>query len=97
MSELTLIPSNRSIQKPRATGNERGSEAECELKSFINSMTSLVGTNASGSLTELWLNELACMECNPGSGSFSWRSVSLSASSKLAGRVIASQFSDRSL
>lgn len=78
-------------------GNERISEAEHELKSFINSMTSLVGTSASSSLTELWLNELACMECIPGSESFSWRSVSLSASVKLASRVIASQLSDLSL
>jgi hypothetical protein len=97
MSELPLIPSHKSIQKAPAMSGGRMSEAEYELDSFINCMTSLIGTSASSSLTELWLNELACIECTPGSESFSWRSVSLSASVKLASRVIASQFSDRSL
>jgi hypothetical protein len=93
MSELRLIPSHESIERAPAIAHERISEAERELNSFINSMTSLIGTSACRSLTELWLNELACMECIPGSESFNWRSVSLSASVKLAGRVIASHLS----
>ena len=94
MSELRLIPSHGSIDEAAATRQEPISEAERELNSFINSMTGLIGTSASRCLTELWLNELACMECTPGSESFNWRSVSLSASVKLAGRVIASQLSE---
>jgi len=69
------------------------SESECELNSFINSMTGLIGPGASGTLTDLWLDELASMECIPGSESFNWRSVSVSASVKLASLVISSQLS----
>jgi hypothetical protein len=93
MSELRLIPSQESIEKPAAIDRRPISEPERELNSFINSMASLIGPGASRSLTELWLNELACMECIPGSESFNWRSVSVSASLKLASRVIASQLS----
>jgi hypothetical protein len=88
-----MIPSDESIEKVPATGREVLTEPERELNSFIRSMTSLIGPGASNSLTEVWLDELTCMECAPGSEDFNWRSVSLSASMKLAGRVIASQFS----
>jgi hypothetical protein len=93
MSDLRLIPSEESIEISPAIDRKPVSEPERELNSFINSMESLIGPGASMSLTELWLNELACMECIPGSESFNWRSVSLSASVKLASRVIASQLS----
>ena len=93
MSELRLIPSEESIEDGTAIDRKPLSEPERELNSFINSMTSLIGPGASASLTDLWLDELACMECIPGSESSNWRSVSLSASAKLARRVIASQLS----
>lgn len=95
MSELRLILSEESIEKSAAFDQRRMSDPERELNSFINSMASLIGPEASSSLTEMWLNELACMECIPGSESFNWRSVSVSASVKLANRVIASQLSGR--
>ena len=91
MSEMQLIPSEESIKKALAIDREPVSEPERELNSFINSMASLIGPGASRSLTDLWLDEVACMECIPGSESFNWRSVSLPASVKLASRVIASQ------
>lgn len=93
MSELRLIPSHQCIVKAPESGRGQLSVPERELNSFINSMTSLVGPGASSSLTELWLDELACMECLPGLETFNWRSVSVSASAKLASRVIASQLS----
>jgi hypothetical protein len=93
MSELRLIPSQESIEKAPAIDRRPVSEPERELNSFINSMASLIGPGASKSLAELWLNELACMEWIPGSESFNWRSVSVSASLKLANRLIASQLS----
>jgi hypothetical protein len=93
MSELRLIPSQESIEKVPAIDRRPVSGPELELNSFITSMASLLGPGASRSLTELWLNELACMEWIPGSESFNWRSVSVSASLKLANRVIASQLS----
>jgi len=93
MSELRLIPSEESIEKETAIDRTPLSEPERELSSFVNSMASLIGPGASRALTDLWLDELACMECIPGSESFNWRSVSLSASVKLASRVVSSQLS----
>jgi hypothetical protein len=93
MSELRLIPNEDSIEIALAMDRKPVSEPERELNSFVNSMASLIGPGASRTLTDLWLDELACMECIPGSESFDWRSVSLSASAKLANRVIASQLS----
>jgi hypothetical protein len=93
MSELRLIPSYELIVRARDGGHGYASVPERELNSFIDSMTSLIGPGASGSLTELWLDELACMECIPESETFNWRSVSVSASAKLASRLIASQLS----
>ena len=94
MSQVRLMKSHESIGTAPAIGSGRISEPQRELNSFINSMTILIGPGACEFLTELWLNELACMECFPGTESFNWRSVSLSASMKLANRVIASQLSD---
>jgi hypothetical protein len=93
MSEMQLIPSEESIEMAPAIDHRRVSEPERELKSFVNSMASLIGPGASRTLTDLWLDELACMECIPEPKSFNWRSVSVSASMKLASRVIASQLS----
>jgi hypothetical protein len=93
MSELRLIPSHESIEKAPAIGQETVSAPERELNAFIDSITSLIGPGVPTSLTELWLNELACMECIPEPESFNWRLVSVSASVKLASRVIASQLS----
>ncbi len=93
MPELRLIPSHISIAKAPESRCGHLSVPERELNSFIDSMTRLIGPGASGSLTELWLDELACMECIPESDGFNWRSVSVSASMKLASQVIASQLS----
>jgi len=94
MSEFRLIPNRGLVETAPAVGGEPVSEPERELNSFINAVTSLIGPGGSRSLTELWLNELACMqERIPGSEDFNWRSVSVSASVRLAGRVIASQLS----
>jgi hypothetical protein len=93
MPNLRLIPSHHSIEEAPAINREPISEPERELNNFIDSMMNLVGPGASRSLTELWLDELACMEWIPGSEDFNWRMVSASASVKLAGRVIGSQLS----
>ena len=93
MSELRLMQSHESTGKSLENGDRGASVPERELNRFISSMTSLIGQSAAISLTELWLDELACIECVPGTKSFNWRSVSVSASTKLASRVIASQLS----
>ena len=87
------MQSHESIETAPAIGSGFISDPERELNRFIKAMTSLLGAGACESLTELWLNELACMECFPGTESFNWRSVSLSASVKLAGQLIGSQLS----
>lgn len=96
MSESRLIPDPTLIKTPGAISREPVSEPERELNRFIGSMTRLLGPGASESLAELWLNELTCMECVPGWQGFDWRSVSLSASARLASLLIASQFSGSS-
>jgi hypothetical protein len=93
MSDLRLIPDHKSLEKAPANCHERVSEPERELNSFIDSNANLMGPGASRFLAELWLNELACMGCISGSERLNWRSVSLSASVKLASQVIASQLS----
>lgn len=65
---------------------------ERELLDFIHAVTELLGPSITGVLTEIWLNEVACMECAPGPGGLDWRMVSMAASTTLAGRLIASQF-----
>lgn len=97
MRELRLTSSQEPIDQAPGIGREASSDPERELNSFIDSMAMLIGPGASGSLTELWLDELACMDCFLRSEGFSWRSVSLSASVRLANRVIASQLSGRLL
>jgi hypothetical protein len=97
MREFRLISSYESIEQAHPIDREGASEPERELNSFIHSIASLIGPGASGFLTELWLNELACMECIAESESFNWRSVSVSASVRLANRLIASQLSGRSV
>jgi hypothetical protein len=76
------------MEQTPAIDRERISEPERELNNFIDSRLGLVGAGGSRSLTELWLDELACMDYE-----FNWRAVSASASVKLAGRVIGSQLS----
>ena len=93
MSALRLISSQELIELAPVTERRGVPEPERGLNSFVNSMASLIVPGVSGSLSDLWLDELACMECIPGSESFNWRSVSLSASVKLASRVIASKLS----
>jgi hypothetical protein len=67
------------------------SESERELLSFIRSVRELIGPGSACMLTEIWLDELACMDCIPEPSSKGWRIVSLRASARLARRLIASQ------
>ena len=70
------------------------SEPESELLSFINSVGELLGPSSTRTLTEVWLDELACMDCIPEPVSKGWRIVSLRASASLASKLIASQLGD---
>jgi hypothetical protein len=70
------------------------SEPERELLSFINSAAKFIGPGSTRTLTEIWLDELACMDCIPEPSSKGWRNVSLRASASLASKLIASQLGD---
>jgi hypothetical protein len=74
---------------PRDAGG--ASVPERELLDFIRTVTKLLGPSSTRVLTEIWLDEVACMDCTPVPGSLDWRMVSLAASTKLASQLIASQ------
>jgi hypothetical protein len=93
MSHQRMIYGHEWAEGYLTRDKESLSEPERELRGFIQSMVSLIGPGADRSLTELWLDEVACMDCIPGPRGPDWRSVSLAASVKLASRMIASQFS----
>jgi len=82
----------RSFFASAGRGDRRAiSEPERELVSFINSVGELIGPDSTRILTEIWLDELACMDCIPEPISKGWRIVSLRASASLASKLIASQ------
>ena len=58
---------------------ERLSVAEGELIDFIRQASDLVGPGLEGYLTEIWLDELACMGSMPPPASPDWRRVSFAA------------------
>jgi len=60
-----------------------------ELLGFINTVSEMIGPESNGLLREIWLNELACMDCMPEPSSSEWRLVTLAAFRKLAMRLIA--------
>ena len=66
MFQLRLTPPHESTARTPAIAGQHISEPERELNSFIHSMAGLIGPINSESLTELRLDELACMECIPG-------------------------------
>ena len=63
--------------------------AERELRSFVDSVIDLLGSEGAKVLEDIWLDELAEMERTPEPTSPQWRLVSIAASSRLAGRLMA--------
>jgi len=63
---------------------------ERELLSFIEGVSELIGPESQNRLREIWLDELACLDCMPGPSSSEWRQVTLSAFRRLAMRLTAS-------
>ena len=62
--------------------------AERELRSFVDSVIDLLGSEGAKLLEDIWLDELAEMEWMPEPGSVQWRLVSIAASSRLAVRLM---------
>jgi hypothetical protein len=58
--------------------------AERELSAFIRAVTELFGSEQARLSAEDWLDELASMDCLPGSTSRDWRAVTIAALARLA-------------
>jgi hypothetical protein len=61
--------------------------AERELASFISAVTQEFGTDQAEVATEDWLEESDLMDSPPRSTERNWRSVTIAASARLAGRI----------
>jgi hypothetical protein len=83
MPELRTNPSALR-SRDLSSREEPISIAERELVAFVDMASQLVGPGSRGLLTEIWLDELACMECMPEPSSPDWRLVTEAAERRLA-------------
>jgi len=66
----------------------RTSVPQRELMSFIDTVSQMLGPESCVLLKEIWLDELACMDCMPEPSSSQWHLVTLAALRRLAMRLI---------
>lgn len=71
--------------------------AERELSAFIKSVKELFGAEQARVSTEDWLEESDLIDDPPRSTARDWRSVTIAASARLAGRIDAAQHRLRAL
>ena len=71
--------------------------AERELSAFIGAVTVLFGPEHARASIEDWLDESELMDSPPRSNSRDWRSITIAASTRLAGRIDAAQHRQRPL
>lgn len=71
--------------------------AERELSAFIGAVTQMFGSEQAKDSTKDWLEEAELMDAPPRSTSRDWRSVTVAASARLAGRIDAVQHRQTSL
>lgn len=71
--------------------------AERELASFLNAVTELFGREQARMAAEDWLEESELMDMPPRASARDWRSVTISASARLASRIDAAQHRRKSL
>ena len=71
--------------------------AERELASFISGVTEMFGPDQVRASTEDWLDEAETMDAPPRSTARDWRAVTIAASARLASRVDAAQYRQKSL
>jgi hypothetical protein len=90
-----LLNHSRAFDRAHPSRDDEAISApKRELLNFIDSVAMLIGPGSTRILTEIWLDELACMDCIPEPNSRDWRMVSLAASARLASRLISLQFRD---
>ena len=87
MTDL-LNQSRNSVRAQPSVEGGATSAPERELLNFIDSVARLIGPASTHTLTELWLDELACMDCISEPNSRDWRMVSLAASARLANKLM---------
>jgi hypothetical protein len=86
-----LNPSRTYVRVHPSQGSAASSAPERELLIFINSVAMLIGPGSTHILTEIWLDELACINCIPEPNSSDWRMVSLAALTTLASKLMSLQ------
>jgi hypothetical protein len=74
-----------------STCEDQVNMAERELSAFIRAVTKLFGPEQAEFSTEDWLDELDLMDGRPRSTIRDWRALSVSASERLAKRLIVAQ------
>ena len=75
--------------------DEPRSAPQRELHQFISAVDDLIlRSNSTHFLTEIWLDELARMDCTSSSTVRNWRLVSLAASERLIQLLVESQLRD---
>lgn len=79
------------LRQDNLDSNQPPTMAEREMRSFVDSMVPLFGSDHAKFLAETWLEELAAMDRMPGPLSSEWRFVSLLASARLATRLMSLQ------
>ncbi len=94
MSEHRLIPDLERFDNLSMRAGEVIPVPKRELLDFIGTVVSILGPGAKSYLTEIWLDELAYMDCPPVPTSPDWRRVSLAASARIASRLIEVQLRD---
>jgi hypothetical protein len=84
-----LLNQSRTFVRVHPSQDGGASSApERELLIFIDSVTMLIGLGSTHILTEIWLDELACMDYIPEPNSSDWRMVSLAALATLASKLM---------
>jgi len=92
LNQLIKAAPESGVERPQPSeGVELGSTPQRELQNFICAVISMLGPTADCFLTEIWLDELSCMETIPEANSSDWQMVSLAASTRLASRLIEAQ------
>lgn len=71
--------------------------AERELASFIGGVTELFGAEQARVSTEDWLEEAQSMDAPPRSTARNWRAITIAAAARLAGRIDAAGYRQKSL
>ena len=80
-----------------STYEEQTLLAERELSSFVAAVTKLFGPDEAKVAADDWLDESDLMDSPPRSEARDWRSVTIAASARLADRVDAARYRQRSV